>query len=81
MQYTSGTQAVVYIGQYESVAGTYDEDGLELTPPVFTDALFDVMSNDVLDFGSDEVFPVTALHGFLGHIQPAVDTNPLDDIE
>lgn len=53
--YINGTQAVVYLGVLD-----------ELNPQYCAD----VMSSDIIDFGSNEIFPVDCLHAFAGY-----DTN------
>jgi len=68
MQYINGTQAVVNIGKVVEIPATYDDEGNELTPPVYYDGwAYDVMSSDLLDFGTYEVFPGdAAAHSFMG---------------
>lgn len=63
--YINGTQAVVYIGNVVLTQGTYDENGLELTPTVL-DAMYsvDLMSNDEIDFGLNRIYPKHPKHGF-----------------
>jgi hypothetical protein len=68
MQFTNGTAAVVNIGKVVEIPATYDADGNELTPPVyFPGWAYDVMSSDLLDFGTYEVFPApNEVHSFMG---------------
>jgi hypothetical protein len=67
LEYTNGTQAVVYIGQIVKVQGTYDQDGNVITEPIYYDGVFyDVMTTDVIDFTPNEVFLVNCLHSFAG---------------
>ena len=69
MQYINGTKGVVYIGKVVKVQGTYDPDGHEITPPIYYDGVaYDIMSTDVIDFGTNEVYPAdTAAHQFYGY--------------
>lgn len=53
--YINGTQAVVYLGVID-----------ELNPQYCVD----VMSSDIIDFGTNEIHPVNCLHAFAGY-----DTN------
>ena len=68
MQFTNGTAAVVNIGKVVEIPATYDADGNELTPPVyFPGWAYDIMSSDLLDFGTYEVFPApNEVHSFMG---------------
>lgn len=68
MVYTNGTQAVVNIGKIVETSGTYDEDGNEITPPIYKDGwAYDIMSADDIDFGLYEVFPADkSVHQFYG---------------
>lgn len=64
-QYTAITEAVVYIGLIIDVAGTYDADGNELTPPTFLDGYHvDIMINTAIDFGTYLVTPNSPHHQF-----------------
>jgi len=63
--YINGTHAVVYIGAIVDQQGTYDEEGEQLTPATFIDGYHvDVMTDDVIDFGSFEIFPNNPKHKF-----------------
>ena len=68
MQFTNGTAAVVNIGKVVEIPATYDADGNELTPPVYFQGwAYDIMSSDLLDFGTYEVFPApNEVHSFMG---------------
>ena len=79
MQYINGTKAVVYIGKVVKVQGTYDPDGHEITPPIYYDGVaYDIMSTDVIDFGTNEVYPAdTAAHQFYGFPRNAEVPQPL----
>ena len=49
------------------------EEVTELTPPVYFDGwAYDIMSSDILDFGTYEVYPADkAAHSFLGWARDA----------
>ena len=68
MQNINGTKGVVYIGKVVKTPATYDEDGNEITPPIYYDGVaYDVMSTDDIDFGSNEVYPGDlSVHQFYG---------------
>lgn len=56
--YINGTQAIVYIGKIVEIPATYDDEGHELTPPVYYDGVFyDLMTKVEYDFGINEIFP------------------------
>ncbi len=55
LEYTNGTQAVVFIGQILKSDETY-YDGV----------FYDVMTTDIIDFTPNEVFPVNCVHSFAG---------------
>jgi hypothetical protein len=66
--YGQGIQAVVEIGLIVKVEETYDEDGNVITEPIYYDAYFyDVMSEQKIDFGANEIFPVNCIHAFAGY--------------
>lgn len=69
MQYINGTQAVVNIGKVIEIPATYDDEGHELTPPIYYDGWsYDVMTTDTLDMGTFEVYPAdAAVHSFFGY--------------
>mgnify|MGYP003625263693 FL=1 len=69
MQYINGTKSVVYIGKIVKTQGVYDSNNNEITPPIYFDGVaFDIMCEDDLDFGDNEVYPannsVHQFHGF-----------------
>ena len=68
MQFINGTAAVVNIGKVVEIPATYDADGNELTPPIYYPGwAYDIMSSDLLDFGTYEVFPApNEVHSFMG---------------
>jgi hypothetical protein len=64
-EYTSITHAVVYIGAIVDVAGTYDDEGNELTPTTFVEGYHvDVMTKTDVDFGTYVVTPNNPKHNF-----------------
>ena len=63
--YGQGTHAIVEIGLIVDVEGTYDDEGEELTAPVFADGYhFDVMSENEIDF-ENAIEPENPKHTFL----------------
>ena len=66
--FAKNTAAVVYIGKVVKIPATYDKDGNIITPAVYYDGYaIDVMSSDLLSFGTFEVFPADkAAHSFYG---------------
>jgi hypothetical protein len=62
---TSITQAVVELGIIVLTSGTYDEDFNEITAPIYADGYhYDVMSENKIDFGSNEIQVKTPKHIF-----------------
>ena len=68
LNYINGTEAVVSIGEVVKTPGTYAPDGTMITPPVYYPGFaYDIMSTDVIDFGSNEVYPGDlSAHSFFG---------------
>ena len=65
--YGQGIHAVVEIGKIVLTNGTYDADFNEITAPIFADGYaYDVMSEQEIDFGINEIFPNNPVHGFAG---------------
>jgi len=65
LSYGQGIHAIVEIGLIVDVEGTYDENGEELTAPVFADGYhFDVMSENEIDF-ENAIEPKNPKHTFL----------------
>jgi hypothetical protein len=63
--YTSITEAVVYIGNIVDVPATFDEEGEVLTDATFLDGYHvDVMLNEAVDFGENEVVTDKPVHTF-----------------
>ena len=68
LSYGQGVHAVVEIGKVVLTDGTYDEQGNELTAPIFADGYhYDVMSETEIDFGSNRIFPNNPKHAFAGY--------------
>jgi hypothetical protein len=68
LSYGEGIQAVVNIGKIVEVEGTYDSDFNVITEPIYYDGYFyDVMSEQKIDFGTNEIFPVNCIHAFAGY--------------
>lgn len=66
--YGEGVQAVVEIGEILLIPATYDEECNEITFPVYADGYhYDVMSDNVYDFGANLVVPKNPKHAFAGH--------------
>ena len=83
--YTNGTQAIVYIGQIVEIPATYDNEGHELTPPVYFPGVFyDLMTTEEYDFGTNEIFPADCVHSFAGYQKNAegtyIDPEELEEI-
>ena len=83
MVYINGTRSVVNIGKIVKIPGTYGPDGHEITPPVYYDGwAYDIMSEDVIDFGENEVYPGdSAAHSFFGWPRGAEVPKPTPPIE
>ena len=70
--YGKGIQAIVEIGKIVEVPGTYDEQGNVIVEPIYYDGVFyDVMTTTIIDFGTNEIFPVECVHSFAGYAQNA----------
>ena len=66
--YGQGIQAVVEIGKVVKVQGTYDDEGNLITEPIYYDGYnYDVMSEQEIDFGINEINPRNPKHGFAGY--------------
>lgn len=67
LSYGSGIQAIVEIGKIVLENGTYDEDGEELTAPVFAEGYhYDVMSEQEIVF-KNEIVVNNPKHTFAGY--------------
>lgn len=68
LSYGQGVQAIVNIGKVILTDGTYDEQGNEITAPIFADGYhYDVMSETEIDFGVNRIFPNNPKHAFAGY--------------
>lgn len=68
LEYSTGIHAVVEIGKIITTDGTYDEEGNELTAPIYASGYhYDVMCEQDIDFGSKSIEVNNPKHGFLGH--------------
>jgi hypothetical protein len=68
LTYGEGIQAVVEIGLIVLENGTYDNEGNELTPPVYADGYhYDVMCIQEINFGSAKIDPTNPKHAFAGY--------------
>jgi hypothetical protein len=73
--YGQGVQAIVEIGLIVLENGTYDEEGNEIIAPVFADGYhYDVMSENKIDFGKNEITVNNPKHYFAGY-EPKVETD------
>jgi hypothetical protein len=78
LNYGEGIQAVVEIGLIVLENGTYNENFEEITAPVYAEGYhFDVMSENKIDFGANEIQVDNPKHTFAGY-SPKIDLqNPL----
>jgi len=68
LEYLEGVHAVVEIGKIITTDATYDEEGNELTAPIYASGYhYDVMCEQDIDFGSNSVEVNNPKHVFLGH--------------
>jgi len=68
LSYGDGVHAIVEIGKIVLTQGTYDDDFVELTPPIFADGYhYDVMCEQEIDFGLNEVVVNNPKHSFAGY--------------
>ena len=67
MIYADGIDAVVEVGLIIDQEATFDEQGNMLTEPTYREGYhFDIMSDNEIDFGENEIFPNSAKHTFAG---------------
>ena len=67
MIYAEGIEAVVEVGLIVNEEATFDEQGNLLTEPTYRDGYhFDIMTDNVIDFGENEIFPNSQKHTFAG---------------
>ena len=65
--YGNGIDAVVEVGLIIDKEATFDEKGNLLTEPTYRDGYhFDIMTDNVIDFGENEIFPDNPKHTFAG---------------
>jgi hypothetical protein len=66
--YGEGIHAVVEIGKIILEQGTYDENLNEITPPVIAEGYhYDVMCEQEIDFGSNNITVNNPKHTFAGY--------------
>jgi hypothetical protein len=66
LSFGDGIHAVVEIGIITLTDGTYDEEGNEITPPVFAEGYhYDIMSETKINFKDNETLPSNPKHEFL----------------
>lgn len=71
--YGDGIHAVVEIGLIVLENGTYNENFEEITAPVYAEGYhFDVMSENKIDFGANEIKVDNPKHTFAGY-SPKID--------
>jgi hypothetical protein len=67
LSFGNGIQAIVEIGKVILTDGTYDEQGNEITAPIFDDGYhYDIMAETEIDFGTNRIFPNNPKHTFAG---------------
>jgi len=72
LNYGQGVHAIVEIGKIVLTDGTYDENFVELTAPIFADGYhYDIMCEQEIDFGINEVVVNNPKHSFAGYEQGA----------
>ena len=68
LSFGNGIHAIVNIGKVILTDGTYDEQGNEITAPVYADGYhYDIMSEIEIDFGVNRIFPNNPKHAFAGY--------------
>ena len=68
LSFGNGIHAVVEIGLVVLTDGTYDEQGNEITAPIYADGYhYDIMSEIEIDFGTNRIFPNNPKHNFAGY--------------
>ena len=67
LSYGNGIDAVVEVGLIIDKEATFDEEGNLLTEPTYREGYhFDIMTDNEIDFGENEIFPDRAKHTFSG---------------
>ena len=65
LSYGNGIHAVVEVGLLIYQEATFDEQGNLLTEPTYRDGYhFDIMTENEIDFGENEIFPNNSKHTF-----------------
>ena len=68
LSFGNGIHAVVEIGKVILTDGTYDEQGNEITAPIYADGYhYDIMAETEIDFGVNRIFPNNPKHAFAGY--------------
>lgn len=68
LSFGNGIHAIVEIGKVILTDGTYDEQGNEITAPIFADGYhYDIMSETEIDFGTNRIYPNNPKHAFAGY--------------
>ena len=81
LSFGNGIHAIVEIGLIVLENGTYDEEGNEITAPVYADGYhFDVMSEQEIAF-ENAIEPNNPKHQFAGYYKPVEITNEIIDYE
>ena len=67
MLYADGIDAVVEVGLIIDQEATFDEQGNLLTEPTYREGYhFDIMTENEIDFGENEIFQNNPKHTFAG---------------
>ena len=67
LSYGNGIDAVVEVGLIIDQEATFDEQGNLLTEPTYREGYhFDIMTDNIIDFGENETFPNHPKHSFAG---------------
>ena len=67
LSYGNGIDAVVEVGLIIDQEATFDENGNLLTEPTYREGYhFDIMTENEIDFGGNEIFPNNPKHTFAG---------------
>ena len=75
LSFGDGIQAVVELGLIVLVNGTIDNELNKVTDPVYADGYhFDIMSENKIDFGKNEITVDNPKHYFAGY-EPKVETD------
>jgi hypothetical protein len=68
LSYGDGIQAVVELGLIVLVNGTIDAELNQVTAPIYADGYhFDIMSENKIDFGKNEITVNNPKHNFAGY--------------